>query len=147
LTWDFTHDKLNEGVIMPKIHQYVDGRGHYIKSAFKGVITTYQVSPDGEAYLSKLRIRDGNSIDVEKLLWMQKKGYIYTEGSGPGEIEPSLADEDLFIVNRPGSAKQTLEKVKNKDKALLQNSSTGCLKFLILILVSILFLAIVFSFF
>ncbi|HRQ37930.1 MAG TPA: hypothetical protein PLD25_08450 [Chloroflexota bacterium] len=73
---------------MPKVHQRVDGSGHYIKSSFEGVIVTYQVTPQGEQHLKKKRIGEGTTITTDELLWMQKKGYIYTGGSGPGAIEP-----------------------------------------------------------
>ena len=73
---------------MPKVHQRVDGSGHYIKSSFEGVIVTYQVTAKGEKYLRKKRFGEGTTITKYELLWMQKKGFVYTGGSGPGTIDP-----------------------------------------------------------
>lgn len=75
---------------MPKIHAYVDGRGHYIKTAFDGNIVTFQLTPQGEEYLRQKRWRDGASISTDQLIYMQKRRMLYTGGSGPGEIEPAL---------------------------------------------------------
>lgn len=75
---------------MPKINQYKDGRGYYIRSKFDDVMVTYQVSPKGEEYLRKKRLGAGSVIKVNDLIWMQKKGYVYTHGSGPSEVDTPL---------------------------------------------------------
>jgi hypothetical protein len=81
--------KMYRGAIMPIIHRYVESNGYYIKSSFKGTIVTYQVTKEGEDYLQSHELDDGDEISAQALLWMQKQGYIYTGGSGPGQIEPS----------------------------------------------------------
>lgn len=74
---------------MPVVHQYVDGRGYYIKSRIEGHIVTYQVTQNGAKFLQKEgRAYENARLSLDDLIWMQRKGYVYTHGSGPGEIGP-----------------------------------------------------------
>lgn len=71
---------------MPIIHKYAGRSGFYVKTAFKRKIVTYQLTSAGEEYVKHRKYRDGQEISTKELLWMQKKGYVYTRGSGPGEL-------------------------------------------------------------
>lgn len=75
---------------MAKLHRYVDGRGYYLKSAFEGMMVTYQITPAGENYLRKERLGEGATISVDQLLHMKREGYLMTGGSGPGVVEPTI---------------------------------------------------------
>ncbi len=72
---------------MPKVHQYVDGRGFYIKSAIKGRIITYQVSPKGVQYFKQRGYKNGSNLSLKELQKLIKRGYVFSGGSGPGIIE------------------------------------------------------------
>lgn len=76
---------------MPVIHRYTDNSGYYIKSAFDRNIVTYQVTREGADFLKRQGIGEGSRISVDDLLWLQQVGYVYSGGSGPGEIEPGYA--------------------------------------------------------
>jgi hypothetical protein len=75
---------------MPKVRQYKDGKGYYIRSSFEGFITTYQVTPEGVRYFVKKGIGEGSILSVNDLLWMKSRGYLFTGGTGPGEIDPGI---------------------------------------------------------
>ena len=71
---------------MPKIHEYVNGRGLYIKARHKGKITTYQVSLQGEQVIRNRGLMPGSIINSSDLLDLINRGLIYTNNSGPGEL-------------------------------------------------------------
>ncbi len=84
---------------MPKIHEYISGNGFYIKSAFEGKITTYQVAPSGESYLRQHGCaRDGCEISPKELQMLVRKKYVFTGASGAGEIED---DDEISFTSRP----------------------------------------------
>jgi hypothetical protein len=71
---------------MPILHEYIDGRGYYIRHSFKGKIVTYRVTPAGIEYVKKQGYRDSSEINPRELDWMRKKKFIFTGGAGPGTI-------------------------------------------------------------
>ena len=81
---------------MPKLHEYISGRGFYIKSAFGGSIVTYQLSSTGNQYLRSRGYRDGSNISPRELQDLIKRGYAYTGGAGPGDIEGDEEYSDLY---------------------------------------------------
>ncbi len=97
---------------MPVIHQYVNKKGFYVKSAFEGNITTYQVSGSGEEYMRSRGYHEGTSVSVEELMWMKRKGYIYSGGSGPGAID----SEQFYLPSPPRKKTTTYYKTKPKPK-------------------------------
>lgn len=85
---------------MPILHKYKDRTGFYIRTTFaekntpKGQrrIVTYRVTTAGEEYLQHpgclRRPRgEGSEISYDELKLMQRRGYLTTEGTGPGLIE------------------------------------------------------------
>src|SRR4051812_6128807 len=69
---------------MPRIHQYRDRRGLYIKARHGGRITTYQVTPDGARLLNG----HGSHLSPQELQVLIHSGLVYTGGSGPGCLDP-----------------------------------------------------------
>jgi hypothetical protein len=99
---------------MPVIHRYTDGRGHYIKTSFAKTMVTYQVTADGEHYLKRRGKRDGSRLSRPELQEMLRKGYIYTHGTGPGDVEP------LLSFRRGGKGQRRVHRKKTR------GSQTGC---------------------
>jgi len=75
---------------MPILHRREDGTGFYIRARFGDSMVTYQLSPEGERWLRVRNFSDGATIDEEMLDYLRNRGAIYTEGSGPGQIDFDL---------------------------------------------------------
>jgi hypothetical protein len=75
---------------MPKIHEYRDGKGLYIKASHRGRITTYQVTLEGAALLRRHGHGEGTALSPRDLNHLINNGYAFTGGSGPGVIGPPL---------------------------------------------------------
>jgi hypothetical protein len=106
---------------MPRVHEYVDGKGLYIKARHEGRITTYQVTAQGEQFLRRHGIGDGDEISGRDLVYMLGRGLIYTGGSGPGvlddDLEGATVSSRLHAPPRSNSSSST-----SKD-----NMPWGCL--------------------
>src|SRR5687767_8665348 len=72
---------------MPRVHRYTNSNGLYIKSRNNGLMTTYQVSPEGIQLLLSHGHGDGSTLSVPELLFLIDRGYAYTRGSGPGCVD------------------------------------------------------------
>lgn len=92
---------------MPVVHRYVDGQGYYIKGNIKGKITTYQVTPEGVAYLRKNGLNDHSDISPRRLQYMRDRRMVYTGGGGPGDIGPANKGYGLF--GKQSGSKNTAE--------------------------------------
>lgn len=118
---------------MPRIHQYVDGRGLYIKARHEGRITTYQVSVQGEQFLQEHGIGPGSEIDTVDLIFMLERGLIYTGGSGPG-----ILDEEIPVKSPPSQFNQTSATPKTSSK---EDINWGC-AFIIAIFVMVIIIGL-----
>ena len=72
---------------MPKVHEYRDGKGLYIKASHQGRITTYQVTPEGVTLLHDRGHTEGTTLSPRELQFLLRNDYIYTGQSGAGYID------------------------------------------------------------
>jgi hypothetical protein len=73
---------------MPRLHKYVRKNGYYIKAAHRGLMITYQLSPEGNNYLIVQGFGDGDDLDWNTVNYLISCGWAYTAGSGPGIVDP-----------------------------------------------------------
>jgi hypothetical protein len=72
---------------MPRIHEYADGSGFYIRSRLAEQISTFQVTAEGRSFLVAQGYASGDAIDGALLARLIDLGYAYTRHTGPGAIE------------------------------------------------------------
>jgi hypothetical protein len=113
---------------MPTINKYKNKPGFYIKSVHDRKITTYQVTDVGGSFLISKGYGHKDEISVEFLMHMKRKGYVFTQGSGAGDI-------DLIFL---GGSSRNSNRHKRYRKSNRQKSSeelAGCVVWAILIIV------------
>ncbi|WP_165248044.1 sugar porter family MFS transporter [Paludisphaera soli] len=84
---------------MPTVNEYKDSDGFYIRSAKGGSISTYQVTSEGQELLRSQGVSDGHSISHAKLDMLARRGLVYTNGGGAGQIDQA-ATVTIEIVGR-----------------------------------------------
>jgi len=104
---------------MPRIHEYVDGRGLYIKARHEGRITTYQVTAKGEQLLRQHGFGPGHEMSGRDVMYMLDQGLIYTGGSGPG-----ILDDDFAVQNPPSRFQQPVSQPRTSGE---EDFNWGCL--------------------
>ena len=69
---------------MPILHRREDHSGFYLRGRIQGSWITWQLTKQGEKWLTKTGFRDGDTIDLELLETLVGKGWAFTAGTGPG---------------------------------------------------------------
>ncbi|MBW6485967.1 MAG: hypothetical protein K0B01_07470 [Syntrophobacterales bacterium] len=111
---------------MPVLHKYKDKGEYYIKTAIRGNIITFHLTPDGKDKILKAGITPEQPFRRAILLDLYRSGEVFTYGSGPGEVIDDRQTE-LDFSNDPDSEKmfpscascssiQDLHLVEIKDK-------------------------------
>ncbi len=118
---------------MPVVHKYKNKNGFYIKSSTNGKIITYQVTTHGCDYLTSNGYGDNYEISINNLMRLKNSGYIYTKGSGPGDIDTlprNNAQNNQFNSNL--NKKQPNFSEENNDFA---GCGIGCLAIFIIFII------------
>jgi hypothetical protein len=77
---------MERGTLMPVLHKYRDGDGHYVLTSIKGAMVTFHLTPGGQERLLSAGIREGENFKRGLLLDLFRSGDAYTGETGPGKI-------------------------------------------------------------
>lgn len=91
---------------MPKLYEYKDRDGFYIKTRIKGRMVTYQLTEAGVDKLTEDNYGHLDDIPFSLLHRFRELGLIYTRNSGPSDI---LDDDDRFPSGNSEDDIQTVE--------------------------------------
>lgn len=67
---------------MPRLHRYRDRNAHYVLTAVRGAVVTFQLTPDGERRLREAGVDMGQQFPRALLLDLYRTGHAFTHGSG-----------------------------------------------------------------
>lgn len=67
---------------MPRLHKYRDRNAHYVLTAVRGAVVTFQLTPDGERRLREAGVDMGQRFPRALLLDLYRTGDAFTHGSG-----------------------------------------------------------------
>jgi hypothetical protein len=80
---------------MPVLHKYKDKEGYYILTSIKGLVVTFQLTPEGLEKLITYGIEIGKKFPRALLLDLYRTGDAYTYGTGVEETGPEIEVRQL----------------------------------------------------
>ena len=82
---------------MPVLHKYKDRDGYYILTSIKGLVVTFQLTPEGLEKLITYGIEIGKKFPRALLLDLYRTGDAFTYGTGVEETIPKIDARQLEL--------------------------------------------------
>src|SRR5262245_22017740 len=81
---------------MPTLHRYSDRAGYYVKGISHGKSVTFELTPEGEQYLTDtLGLGDGAKFTGDTLKWLYRKKWAAPGANSPPEEPAAVAPPPL----------------------------------------------------
>jgi hypothetical protein len=76
---------------MPKLHEYRNKRGMYVRAKHGRSLVTYQLAPAATAELRRRGLAEGSEVSPDTLQRLVAAGLAYTHGSGAGIVDAPIS--------------------------------------------------------